>query len=200
MNDLTLKEFLEDIGVTTNLSKKVIAQGKFSLLIYDYQYKTQDLDIYFDSDKYDMDDILNVINAKIGTNFTDYLKEIDKAKYVIKGYNSRGESGFACFSSDYTNPYIYGGLFMSDLAHSSMCYLLAFETEDQAQAYIDANGPLKFDNYGKIVKYEIVPLDRTKNTWPFVQTNYGPYMYAYTIFWSSTDSEYKRVIGNILNY
>ena len=200
MDDLTLKEFLEDIGVTTNLGKKVIARGKFSLLIYDYRWRTEDLDLYFDYDKYDMDDILEVINAKVGTNFTDYLKEIDNAKYVIKGYNSRGESGFACFSGDYTNPFIYGGLSMEDLAHSNLCYLLAFETEDQSQAFIDANSPLKFNGYGKIVKYEIVPLDRTKNTWPFIKTNYGPYMYAVTIFWSSTRSEYEKVIGNILNY
>lgn len=199
MNNSTLKEFLEDIGATTNLGKKAIALGKFSLLIYNYQHKTDDLTAYFDYEEYDMEDILNMINAKVGTNFTDYLKELDNAKYVIKGYNSMGESGFACFSGDYTNPYIHDGLSMEDLAHSNMCYLLAFETKDQAQAFINANGPLKFNGYGKIVKYEFVPLDRTKNTWPFIQTNYGPYMYAVTIFWSSTDSEYERVIGNILN-
>ncbi len=199
MNDSVLKEFLEDIGATTIEGKNLISEGKFSLLIYDYWWRTEDLDIYFDYEEYDMDDILKVINDKVGTNFTDYLKEIDKAKYVIKGYNSMGESGFACFSSDYTNPYICGGLSMEDLAHSDMRYLLAFETESQAQAFIDANGPLKFDGYGKIVKYEIVPLDRTKNTWPFIQTNQGPYMYAVTIFWSSTSSEYEKIIGNIID-
>lgn len=201
MNDLTLKEFLEDIGATTNLGKKAIALGKFSLLIYDYQRKTDDLDIYFDCTKYSMDDILNVINAKVGTNFTDYLKEIDKAKYVIKGYHKNedyDESGFAC-STDYTNPLIIGGNYIGSLEDNIMGYLLAFETEKQAQAFLDANGPLKFNGYGKITKYEIIPLNRSNSPWPFVQTNQGPYMYARTIFWSSLSSEYERVIGNILN-
>lgn len=135
MIDYKLKELLLKARATEPWGKEFIKQGRLDLLLYNWWFNTEDdIHDYIDIPKtYEpnkiVDALLEEINADLGTNFTNTVKENDTSNYLIE-YSSYpyDDSVFVMSDENYAHKYIGIGLLWKPV--------IGFTTPDEAKAFI----------------------------------------------------------------
>jgi len=135
MIDYKLKELLIKAKATAPWGREFIKRGKLDLLLYNWWFNTED-DIHeyisipktYDAYKV-VDALLEEINADLGTDFTNTIKENDTSNYLVE-YSGwpYDDTVFVMSDENYSHKYLGIGLLWKPV--------IGFTTPDEANAFI----------------------------------------------------------------